>query len=362
MPLHARCPPQLDGYGAVHDQNAAASAASARFFKSPHRPLRRFAEVVLPAPTYEHIDSRRHPVRLVCYGGTFATTRASVRRHPRASWERLTVALARGDNIEEGHYTERLWAALLSTPPSKEVASAVLAGAAGSYMHMRKRATTPGLYYTPSTSLAFPGLITNCDATVPAPCVASDTISEATSAPVGAASDHLPGASASAARDPLLPPPHSATRLESEAAERVAAGALAVGAPRGPRAIVHVGAHKTGSTHLQSFLMEHAPDLMAQGWQHPTGPFEYKNMTNLALALRAACSGQQTFSDYLGKETLDTHQTLDAFASQMALIARSTIAPNAILSSETFDALDLCVLTPRILTPTPRSPRAPAST
>ena len=37
-------------------------------------------------------------------------------RIPRGDWSALSTALLRGDNIEEGHYVERLWAALLSPP------------------------------------------------------------------------------------------------------------------------------------------------------------------------------------------------------------------------------------------------------
>ena len=35
---------------------------------------------------------------------------------PRALWASLTAALSRADNLEEGHFAERLWAALLSAP------------------------------------------------------------------------------------------------------------------------------------------------------------------------------------------------------------------------------------------------------
>lgn len=52
-----------------------------------------------------------HPV---CYGGGFAVQRHLVRSHPQAFYKRLTSALSRGDNIMEGHLTERTWARMFT--------------------------------------------------------------------------------------------------------------------------------------------------------------------------------------------------------------------------------------------------------
>lgn len=52
----------------------------------------------------------------VCYGGVFAARRERIRRVPLATWEALRTSLERGDNIEESHFVERLWAMLLSDP------------------------------------------------------------------------------------------------------------------------------------------------------------------------------------------------------------------------------------------------------
>jgi len=50
----------------------------------------------------------------VCYQGNFATTVAQI--HKRGSiWANIESSLSRGDNIEEGHFAERSWAALLSS-------------------------------------------------------------------------------------------------------------------------------------------------------------------------------------------------------------------------------------------------------
>ena len=52
-----------------------------------------------------------------CLGGSFAARRQEIRaRMDRASWEAYASSLLRGDNIEEGHYAERLWGAFLAPP------------------------------------------------------------------------------------------------------------------------------------------------------------------------------------------------------------------------------------------------------
>ena len=52
----------------------------------------------------------------VCYGGSFAVSVKNIQRIPNSLWGRLEHVLSRGDNIEEGHFAERTWAALLATP------------------------------------------------------------------------------------------------------------------------------------------------------------------------------------------------------------------------------------------------------
>ena len=53
------------------------------------------------------------PFTPVCYGGHFATTGRQLRRVATGTWRAMTTSLATGDNIAEGHYAERTWAALL---------------------------------------------------------------------------------------------------------------------------------------------------------------------------------------------------------------------------------------------------------
>lgn len=50
----------------------------------------------------------------VCYQGNFATTVAQIRNRG-SVWTNIESSLSRGDNIEEGHFAERSWAALLSS-------------------------------------------------------------------------------------------------------------------------------------------------------------------------------------------------------------------------------------------------------
>lgn len=52
----------------------------------------------------------------VCYGGVFAASVPRIKERGLAVWKHLEGELSRGDNIQEGHYTERSWAILLSKP------------------------------------------------------------------------------------------------------------------------------------------------------------------------------------------------------------------------------------------------------
>ena len=60
------------------------------------------------------------PLMPVCYGGTFAVSGARFTDEigTVAVAQRLESALARGDNIVEGHHMERMWGAFLQNPPT----------------------------------------------------------------------------------------------------------------------------------------------------------------------------------------------------------------------------------------------------
>merc|ERR1712232_59515 len=74
---------------------------------------------------YEHLghfaDSLNltlpRPLAPVCFGGLFAASVSQIEKG-KSIWGNLENKLTRGDNIEESHFTERLWAALLSKRPS----------------------------------------------------------------------------------------------------------------------------------------------------------------------------------------------------------------------------------------------------
>ena len=67
----------------------------------------------LPIPEEESTEDDVTPV---CYGGIFSASTANIYKREMSVWKSLRTKLERGDNIQEGHYAERIWARLLSTP------------------------------------------------------------------------------------------------------------------------------------------------------------------------------------------------------------------------------------------------------
>jgi hypothetical protein len=78
-------------------------------FVSQYKDLGTFYQNVLRADPLPEIV-------LVCYGGVFAAAVDNIKRVNSSVWEAAEIALRRGDNIQEGHYMERLWGSLLSKP------------------------------------------------------------------------------------------------------------------------------------------------------------------------------------------------------------------------------------------------------
>lgn len=60
------------------------------------------------------------PVSPVCYGGNFAVKMSNV-LNVRGPLQNILISLSRGDNILEGHFAERTWAALLSCRLPREM-------------------------------------------------------------------------------------------------------------------------------------------------------------------------------------------------------------------------------------------------
>jgi len=88
------------------DIYAGARLKTSNDFVAPVRPLVKWLEwlkkqnaVNLPM---------NHDLVPVCFGGNFMTTVESILRAPVGDWNPVVQSLSRGDNIEEGHYMERM--------------------------------------------------------------------------------------------------------------------------------------------------------------------------------------------------------------------------------------------------------------
>jgi hypothetical protein len=77
-------------------------------FKSSYANLGEYLESLNAIPSQDVVP--------VCYGGVFAASVENIYKINIEVWEKMEDTLTRGDNIEEGHFAERSWAALLSSP------------------------------------------------------------------------------------------------------------------------------------------------------------------------------------------------------------------------------------------------------
>jgi len=62
----------------------------------------------------------------VCYGGNFMVQSEQILDRNPDFWERIESSLARGNNIAEGHFIERLWGTILAKPLEEDLVSRVL--------------------------------------------------------------------------------------------------------------------------------------------------------------------------------------------------------------------------------------------
>jgi len=125
MPLTSWLNFSKDSYLKHHDQQgpaawaqfssvqfAAWANATSFHFQSPLRPLRAWLQSITDSTLYTHLTTReRVPC---CLRGFFSVERARILGVNRTVWRALRASLAREDNIEESHYAERSWAALLA--------------------------------------------------------------------------------------------------------------------------------------------------------------------------------------------------------------------------------------------------------
>jgi hypothetical protein len=71
----------------------------------------------------------------VCYGGVFAASVSNIKKRDVSIWKAIEKSLSRGNNIQEGHYAERSWASLLSTPLQLFQVEALLEKSDGVYIN-----------------------------------------------------------------------------------------------------------------------------------------------------------------------------------------------------------------------------------
>jgi hypothetical protein len=94
------------------------SPADSRNNKLSERSLDIFPAVYRPLSnwTQQYLNLSLEPPGLIhaCFGGVFMTTVESMLKAPVKNWEAVVSSLSRGDNIEEGHYMERMWPAILA--------------------------------------------------------------------------------------------------------------------------------------------------------------------------------------------------------------------------------------------------------
>lgn len=76
----------------------------------------RIVERALPESQKSWLSTQRCELVPICYGGNFAASRERIRAVPRERWGAYARSLTRANNIEEGHFMERMWAALLASP------------------------------------------------------------------------------------------------------------------------------------------------------------------------------------------------------------------------------------------------------
>eukprot|EP00980_Cylindrotheca_fusiformis_P004882 scaffold1038_cov100-Cylindrotheca_fusiformis.AAC.5 len=95
---------QISSYGSIMDYKSDSIP-----FESDYHTLGSF---------YDHLGAEPvdREIVQVCFGGVFAASVRRIRQQKMEVWKRLEESLSRGDNIQEGHYAERMWGMLLAPP------------------------------------------------------------------------------------------------------------------------------------------------------------------------------------------------------------------------------------------------------
>ncbi|KAL1521322.1 hypothetical protein AB1Y20_020989 [Prymnesium parvum] len=104
-------------------------SALSHAFQSKTKPLAQWMNVsgIFPREHLEALTSQG--LWYVCFGGAFAVQRSRIALWPVSTWRGLSDALSRADNLEEGHYAERTWGALLGPRLASDERLALIASA-----------------------------------------------------------------------------------------------------------------------------------------------------------------------------------------------------------------------------------------
>lgn len=95
----------------LYDRNMKGYASNTTEFQSAFNNLGDFIR---------HTSNNLYPELVqVCYGGVFAVSYHNIKTINKSAWDKIEKLLSRGNNIEEGHFMERAWAPMLSTPNLK---------------------------------------------------------------------------------------------------------------------------------------------------------------------------------------------------------------------------------------------------
>jgi hypothetical protein len=113
-----------------YSRNIKGYAADTVDFRSSYNTLEEWANSMPGMPAPQEIVQ-------VCYGGVFAAAVANIVKQEPALWSSITQSLSRGNNIQEGHFAERSWARLLSTPLLPVQVRAITDTADGVYLNER---------------------------------------------------------------------------------------------------------------------------------------------------------------------------------------------------------------------------------
>eukprot|EP00934_Nitzschia_sp_Nitz4_P003278 Nitzschia sp. Nitz4//scaffold532_size3572//335//1557//NITZ4_009263-RA/size3572-snap-gene-0.2-mRNA-1//1//CDS//3329554116//3268//frame0 len=83
-----------------------------------------FEPIMRSSIMYSHSLNASYPLMPVCYGGIFGTSLFQILQNDVTIYNDVVHSLSRADNILEGHFAERSWAALLSHVPHPSLLTA----------------------------------------------------------------------------------------------------------------------------------------------------------------------------------------------------------------------------------------------